>query len=103
MPGNSGSNHVELNRNHYFVLGMLLLLIGIQLRFIDSYVLNEPATRFLAAKFGSTPQEQTVRLPLLSQGPMPRKVISPPEWLGWSLMSIGSVLMLHSLAMKKPG
>jgi hypothetical protein len=32
-----------------------------------------------------------------------RKVISPPDWIGWSLISIGSVLILHSWGMKKPG
>ena len=33
----------------------------------------------------------------------PRKVLQPPEWLGWCLMSVGAVLILHSLAMKGPG
>ena len=32
-----------------------------------------------------------------------KKDVRPPEWLGWSLMSIGAVLILHSWAMKKPG
>ena len=25
-----------------------------------------------------------------------------PEWLGWCLMSIGAVLVLHSLALPRP-
>ena len=29
--------------------------------------------------------------------------IYPPKWLGWSLVSVGSVLILYSLALKKPG
>jgi hypothetical protein len=33
----------------------------------------------------------------------PRKVLQPPEWLGWCLMSVGAVLVLHSLALQKPG
>jgi hypothetical protein len=36
-------------------------------------------------------------------GAGPKKVVQPPEWLGWCLMSIGGVLVLHSLAMRKPG
>jgi hypothetical protein len=31
-------------------------------------------------------------------------MIHPPEWIGWMLISLGSVLVLHSLAMPKgPG
>ena len=33
----------------------------------------------------------------------PRKVLQPPEWLSWCMISIGAVLCLHSLAMPKPG
>jgi hypothetical protein len=33
----------------------------------------------------------------------PRKVLQPPEWLGWCLISVGAVLVLHSLAMNRPG
>jgi hypothetical protein len=29
--------------------------------------------------------------------------LRPPVWLGYALMSVGGVLMLHSLAMKRPG
>ena len=38
-----------------------------------------------------------------SMGPTPRRTIHPPEWIGYALLSVGSVLVLHSLAMKKPG
>jgi hypothetical protein len=36
-------------------------------------------------------------------GSFGRKVVEPPQWLGYALLSIGSVLVLHSLAMPKPG
>jgi hypothetical protein len=35
-------------------------------------------------------------------GPLPRKTVRPPEWLGWCFMSVGGVLILHSLAMPRP-
>jgi hypothetical protein len=93
---------MELNRNHYFMAGMVLLLLGIQLRLVDSYVLNEESTRIL------TPRPETVGMaslrPIFQAVAAPsRKVIKPPESLGWALMSIGSVLILHALAMKGPG
>lgn len=93
---------MELNRNHYFMAGVVLLLIGIQLRMVDSYVLNEHSTKIL------TPQPAnnalaTVRPWIQTISPTPHKVVKPPEALGWALMSIGSVLILHAMAMKAPG
>lgn len=92
---------MELNRNHYFMAGVVLLLLGVQLRIVDSYVLNEKSTRIL------TPQPTTTLMavrPLIQSVSSPQhKVVKPPEALGWALMSIGSVLILHALAMKAPG
>ncbi len=96
---------VELNRNHYFAIGVILLLLGIQLRMVDTYVLNEHATRLLANQFGDPSAQATVKvsrfLPVASD--VTRKAIQPPIWVGYLLMSVGTVLMLHALAMDKPG
>ncbi|HWB08132.1 MAG TPA: hypothetical protein VG826_02720 [Pirellulales bacterium] len=93
---------MELNRNHYFMAGVVLLLLGIQLRMVDSYVLNEESTRLLNSR--SEPLSATNIRPIFQAVTAPsRKVIKPPESLGWALMSIGSVLILHALAMKGPG
>jgi hypothetical protein len=91
---------MEFNRNHYFMAGVVLLLLGIQLRMVDSYVLNEESTRLLNAR--SEASIANIR-PLFQAVVPTRKVIKPPESLGWALMSIGSVLILHALAMKGPG
>ena len=90
---------MELNRNHYFMAGVVLLLLGIQLRMIDAFVLNESTTRFLSQRAGGA--ATAAILPAI--GPAPRKTVRPPDWLGWALMSVGSVLVLHALAMKGPG
>jgi hypothetical protein len=93
---------VEFNRNQYFMVGVILLLIGVQLRVVDSYVLSAETTQFLAQRSG-TPTQQAALFAAQAAAPeMGRKVIRPPDWIGWCLMSIGSVLILHSLAMKKP-
>lgn len=93
---------MELNRNQYFFLGLVVLLIGIQLRMVSSYVLTQEATKFLAERTQSAPD--TAILAFTSDlGAGPQKVIQLPEWSGWCLMSVGAVLILHSLAMKKPG
>ena len=94
---------MEFNRNHFLIAGVLALLIGIQLRSVDAYVLNEPVTRFLAVRFGDTdgPGGEAKKF-LATNGPLPRKEIRPPQWLGWALMSVGAVLTFQSLAMRRP-
>lgn len=94
---------MELNRNQYFFLGVVILLIGLQFRMVSSYVLTDEATRFLAERSNKSSARATMVSFTGDIGALPNKVINPPEWLGWCLMSVGSVLVLHSLAMKKPG
>ena len=95
---------MEFNRNQYFFLGVVILLIGLQVKSVSAYVLTEDATRFLAERtqLSSSAPEQALVSFSSSSGLMPNKVIRPPEWLGWCLISVGAVLMLHSLAMPRP-
>jgi hypothetical protein len=96
---------MELNRHHYFFAGLLILFLGIEFRTVEAFVLNEKSTNFLADKLGKSPVEEgsALRAFFPAAGPLPRKTVRPPEWLGWCLMSVGAVLILHSLAMPKPG
>ena len=95
---------MELNRHHYFILGIVVLLIGIQLRMVESYVLNEQSTRWLMEQSGDpTLKALTTANKLMpAAGPVPKKTFVPPEWLGWAALSLGSVLVLHSLALPRP-
>src|SRR5262249_621345 len=105
----SDSGHaMELNRNQYFMGGLVVLLLGIQLRIVDGFVLNERATQILSQRLqqirgqqvASTSESATL---LAAAPPGPQHTLYPPKWLGWSLVSIGSVLVLYSLALKRPG
>jgi hypothetical protein len=90
---------MEFNRNHYLVVGVLVFLLGLQLRLVESYTLNDHTSKLLASR--SSGGSGSI---LAAAGPStPPKKISPPPWIGWCLLSVGSVLVLHSLAMKKPG
>jgi hypothetical protein len=99
---------MEINRNHYFMIGIVMLLLGVQLRWVDSYVLNAEASEFVAKRWDQQPPppQPVVSPQLLVTTPTPTtttiKTIKPPTWIGWSFVSIGAVLILHSLAMKKP-
>ena len=98
----SAGDIVEFNRNQYFFLGAVILLIGLQVRMVSAYVLTEEATRFLAERTRDSAPEETLVAFTSDVGLLPNKVLHPPDWLGWCLLSVGSVLMLHSLAMPRP-
>jgi len=92
----------EMNRNHYFLIGLLFLFFGLQFRLIDSMTLTPEFTQVLAKQSGH-PMAAVNSSLLASDRPAARKTVRPPDWLGWSLLSIGGVLVLHSFAMPKPG
>ena len=96
---------MDLNRNQFFMIGLLLLLMGVQLRAVNAFVLNEKATQFLAKRLPekqANPYER-MQLYMAAQGPAPLRRIEPPKWIGYSLLSVGAVITLHALSMKKPG
>jgi hypothetical protein len=93
---------MDLNRHQFFFLGVVILLIGVQVRYVSQYVLNAETTKFLAQRTGQGGQNSTFTLASNAFGEQ-RKVLVPPEWLSWCLISVGAVLCLHSLAMPKPG
>lgn len=88
---------MDINRNQYFMAGLIVLILGIQLRVVDSFKLNAETTQIVAS---ASPVGESGAAN--SFAATVRKEIRPPEWSGWMLISIGSVLILHSLAMKRP-
>ncbi len=99
---------MDLNRNQYFMAGLVVFLLGLQLRWVDSFVLNERTSQFVAQRIqqikgqqiASTSEASTL---LATQPTVTRQRIQRPRWLGYSVISIGGVLILYSLALKKPG
>lgn len=97
---------MELNRNQIFLTGMVLVMLGAQFRWIDSFVLNEKTSQIVAERMQQAQQGTApgpLKSALISSAPASRRTITPPRWLGMSLISIGSVLILQSLAMRRPG
>ena len=94
---------MELNRNQYFFLGVVVVLMGCQFRVVSEFVLTEEATRFVAERMSSSSSDGAMAALSADVGVGPQKVFHPPEWLGWCLISVGAVLILHSLAMPRPG
>ncbi len=94
---------MSLYRNRYFLVGILLLLLGIQFRMVHSFVLNEQTTRVLA-RFDKSKSiaDNTGITTLLSQVyPNPTKRVEPPRWLGLAMITVGAVISLHAIAIPK--
>jgi hypothetical protein len=92
---------VELNRPQMYMAGLIVLLLGLHFRITESLVLNETTTKFLAEKFESRELASTAPTWFTTNMPLAKKTVTPPKWLGWSFVSIGGVMVLHSLAMRK--
>ena len=95
---------MDFNRNQFFFIGLVVLLLGLQFHYVSSYVLTPKATQFLADRTGhATPAAIPFYDATFGSYAAPRTVLEPPEWMGWLMISVGAVLVLHSLAMPKPG
>ena len=95
---------MEFDRNRYFMIGVLLFLLGIQFRMVESFVLNETSTRALArvAKDTQLASQDFGTSLMLNVHPSPKKKIQPPHWLGWALLTTGGVICLHAMVLPKP-
>lgn len=89
-----------------FLLGVVILFFGIQLRSFETFVLNEKVSKVINQRvakrqveaapdileagfmsFDDTPEVQAVELPAMRR-------ITPPRWLGYSFLSMGAILVL---------
>ena len=85
---------------------MVVLLVGIQFRMVHSFVLTPKCTKVLAEKTGHQ-MAAAIKSCDEANGDnddtvAPSYPLQFPEWVGYSFLSLGAVLVLHSLAMKKP-
>ena len=96
---------MDITRNQYYLAGLIVLMLGLQFRAVDTIELTPEFTQFLADRTGHPLAAVSTNAPSLTQGeqaPLKGKTLRPPDWLGWSLGSLGVILVLHSWAMPKP-
>lgn len=90
-----------------FLMGAIILFFGTQLRVIDTFVLNEQVTKFVNERIEkrNEPKSEAFEAGLWdpyvdpatnAAAPPAKRRIRPPRWLGWSLLSMGAVLVLTS-------
>jgi hypothetical protein len=96
---------MDITRNQFFFAGLLCVLLGAQFRLVESFELTPQFTQFLAERTGHPLASVNAAAQTLTQSdkPLAKKVVRPPDSIGWGLLSFGSVLILHSWGMKKPG
>lgn len=95
---------MQFTRNRYFMAGMLLVLLGIQFRLVQSVVLNETTTRVLARLSKQSPvadNSPSMTSFLMQVHPNPKKTVQPPRWLGLAMVAVGAVIALHAMAMPR--
>lgn len=89
---------MAIRREHLLMTGLVLFLLGVQFRLVESFTLSERSSRFIAAQMGERQYPQAAGA--WGQAAS-RKIVQPPRWLGLALMSVGSVLSLKSLSMAR--
>ena len=76
--------------------GLALCAAGIQMRTVEAFVLRAETTAVLARWTG--PPSDSARGALraaIVDAVGPRKVVAPPNWLGWACLSAGGALLVH--------
>jgi hypothetical protein len=78
-------------RGTFFSIGMFVALWGVSLFFVDKVVLkvaddNARTPGFRGMFAGNQPQQR-------------QRVIDPPDWVSFSLLSVGAVTMLYAVAL----
>lgn len=95
---------MQFTRNRYFMTGMLLVMLGIQFRLVQSFVLNEPTTRAITRLSRQNPiaaHTPSLSSFLMQAYPTPKKRVQPPRWLGLAMVAVGAVVALHAMAMPR--
>jgi len=84
-----------------FIAGLVIAMLGLQFRVVDRFILSERATTVLnrhfptsAAAVDAVAANSYLLSDLGSTTTNDRRSIEPPDWLGWSLLSVGAVLIL---------
>jgi hypothetical protein len=89
--------------NRFLIFGALILLMGVQLRWVETFVLTHKASQFVEDNMKHSGLRTASAYDfdtLLSAGPAPKKSITPPRWLGWAFLSVGAVLLFHGISLK---
>ncbi len=80
-------------RSSFFSAGLFVALWGVSFLMIDKLVLK--------SSDDASSKQGNFRGLFTSSGPDRKKVIDPDDWVAFTLMSVGTVTMLYSVALPK--
>ncbi len=91
------------SRTTYYCVGLVLLLLGLEFRLVESATFTPEFTAFLAkqAKHPVAAVNAAAQAINPEAKPIGKKTVKPPDWIGWSLLCLGSVSVFHALGMPK--
>jgi hypothetical protein len=76
----------------------MLVIVGIECLMIDSATIVSESTQKVQATSSAWFQEPPRMVQVKTN-----KVIRPPEWIPWSLIASGSVIILYALTLRNRG
>jgi hypothetical protein len=82
---------LPMMRGTFFSIGMFIALWGVSLLFVDKLVVN------VADDTSRTPGFRG----MLGNNQQKQRVIDPPDWVSFSLLSVGAVTMLYAVALPR--
>jgi hypothetical protein len=97
-------------RSSFFAIGLFVTLWGVTLLFVDKMVLNNKADDAVAAAEARVQQYRRVGFRGMLGAPAPQAAqpqvtagaeVDPPDWAAFTLMSVGTVTMLYSVALPR--
>lgn len=94
-------------RQRLLMIGIILLALGVQLRRVEHFVVNKQVTRIVENRLkrpaadavnsfdaGSDPFKNTWQTSISAAPASSQMSVSPPRWLGFSMVSVGAVMVL---------
>ena len=76
----------------FFAAGLILAALGLALVPVDTVTLT--------AQVG-TPQDSEWLAVISTVGPNQQRIVDPPSWLGYTMLGLGVVTVLYSLALPR--
>ena len=80
-------------RSFFFAVGIMLIIIGIECLLIDSATFGNAKTETVQVSEGWFQKPKTVEV---HKG---GKTLNPPEWMPWSFLFSGAVILMYSFTL----
>ncbi len=79
-------------RAFFFAIGTMLVIVGVECLLIESATLTSEKVPAAQVRNGWLPQQSPVQVGT-------NRVVHPPEWIPWSLIASGTVVLLYALTL----